>query len=167
VDGETVESPRRDVARDIFGGDSGQSLVEVALALPLLLLILLGVADLGRAFYYTTAVASAARQGAAYVAAAASTNPTTLKDKACAATGFDPSGTCGTAVTPAECQIAGNLCATDVTTSGPGCDGATPGTVAVRVTYALQLISGYLVNRIFPSQTLTLAACATYPSLRS
>jgi hypothetical protein len=48
VDGETVESPTRDVARDIFGGDSGQSLVEVALASPLLLLILRGLADPGR-----------------------------------------------------------------------------------------------------------------------
>jgi Flp pilus assembly protein TadG len=151
-----VESPTRDSSRDIFGGDVGQSLVEVALALPLLLLILLGVADLGRAFYYTTAVASAARQGAAYVATVASPDPAMLKHKACAATGFDPSGDCGAALT-----------ATDVTPPGPGCDGPTPGTVAVRVTYALQLISGYLVNRIFPSQTLTLAACATYPSLRS
>ncbi|HAF10804.1 MAG TPA: hypothetical protein DCK98_12090 [Chloroflexi bacterium] len=173
MDGETVESPTRDSSRDIFGRDTGQSLVEVALALPLLLLILLGVADLGRAFYYTTAVASAARQGAAYVAAASPPiSSSTLKAKACAATGFDPSGACGTAVTLADCQIAGNLCAYDVTTAvpagGPGCDGAgTPGTVAVQVTYALQLISGYLVNRVFPSQTITLRACATYPSLRS
>jgi len=39
--------------------------------------------------------------------------------------------------------------------------------VSVQVTYDLQLISGYLVNRIFPSQTVTLRACATYPSLQS
>ncbi len=151
-------SPTRDLARDIFGGDAGQSLVEVALALPLLLLILVGLADLGRAFYYTTAVASAARQGAAYVAATASPIPATLKSKACAATGFDPSGNCGAA-----------LSATDITPpGGPGCDGGTPpGSVAVQVSYDLQLISGYLVSRIFPSQTLTLRACATYPSLRS
>ena len=62
--GRRLESPTRDLARDIFGGNAGQSLVEVALALPLLLLILIGLADLGRAFYYTTAIASAARQGA-------------------------------------------------------------------------------------------------------
>jgi len=172
VDGETLGSPTRDLTRDIFGGNAGQSLVEVALALPLLLLILIGLADLGRAFYYTTAVASAARQGAAYVAATASPVPATLKSKACAATGIDPSGTCGTAVTLADCQVAGNLCAYDITSAvpagGPGCDGqSTSGTVAVQVTYALQLISGYLVNRIFPSQTVTLRACATYPSLRS
>jgi Flp pilus assembly protein TadG len=155
VDGETLGSPTRDLTRDIFGGNAGQSLVEVALALPLLLLILIGLADVGRAFYYTTAVASAARQGAAYVAATASPVPATLKAKACAATGLDPSGNCGPALTAA-----------DVTATG--CDNVTmSGTVAVQVTYDLQLISGYLVNRIFPSQTVTLRACATYPSLRS
>jgi Flp pilus assembly protein TadG len=135
-----------------FARETGQSLVEVALALPLLLLVLLGLADLGRAFYYTTAIASAARQGAAYVAAVASPDPSTLKQKACAATGLDPSGNCGAALT--------------ATTT---CAGVTPppGSVNVQVTYDLQLISGYLVNRVLPSQTLTLRACATYPSLRS
>ena len=154
--GRRLESPTRDLARDIFGGNAGQSLVEVALALPLLLLILIGLADLGRSFYYTTAIASAARQGAAYVAATTPPiNATTLKGKACAATGLDPSGTCGAALT-----------ATDV--SAAGCDGVvTSGSVAVQVTYDLQLISGYLVSRIFPSQTVTLRACATFPSLRS
>jgi Flp pilus assembly protein TadG len=139
-------------------GDGGQSLVEIALALPLLLLILVGLADLGRAFYYTTAVASAARQGASYVASTASPDPSTLTTKACRATGFDPAGNCGAA-----------LQATNVTNT-TGCDGAGPsasGTVAVQVTYDLHLISGYLVNRIFPLETVTLRACATYPSLTS
>src|SRR5947207_15951513 len=96
--GRRLESPTRDLARDIFGGNAGQSLVEVALALPLLLLILIGLADLGRAFYYTTAVASAARQGAAYVAATTSPVPATLTQKACFATGLASSGNCGTAL---------------------------------------------------------------------
>jgi Flp pilus assembly protein TadG len=149
-----VGNPTGAIARDIFRGDGGQSLVEIALALPLLLLVLLGLADLGRAFYYTTAIASAAREGAAYVAAASAPDQATLTAKACAATGFAPAGNCGSALT-----------ATDV--SSVGCNGTTAGTVAVQVTYALQLISGYLVNRVLPSQTLTLRACATYPSLRS
>lgn len=40
----------------------GQSLVEFALAAPVILLLALGVADLGRAFYYQEAVSNAARQ---------------------------------------------------------------------------------------------------------
>jgi Flp pilus assembly protein TadG len=152
VDGETVGRPTRVLACWFFARETGQSLVEIALALPFLLLVLLGLADLGRAFYYTTAIASAARQGAAYAATLASPDPTTLKQKACAATGLDPSGNCGAALT--------------ATTT---CSGVTPppGSVNVQVTYDLQLISGYLVNRILPSQTLTLRACATYPSLHS
>jgi Flp pilus assembly protein TadG len=139
-------------ARGVFACETGQSLVEVALALPLLLLVLLGLADLGRAFYYTTAVAAAARAGAAYVAAVASPDPSALKQKACAATGLDPSGSCGSAL------IATTACAG---TTPP------PGSVNVQVTYDLQLISGFLVNRILPTQTLTLRACATFPSLHS
>lgn len=152
MDGETVGRPNVAFTCGFFTRDTGQSLVEIALALPVLLLVLLGLADLGRAFYYTTAVASAARQGAAYVAATSSPNPSALAQKACAATGIDPSGNCGAALT--------------ATTP---CPGATPppGSVSVQVTYDLQLISGYLVNRVLPSQTLTLRACATYPSLHS
>jgi Flp pilus assembly protein TadG len=152
VDGETVGRPIVAPARGFFARETGQSLVEIALALPILLLILLGLADLGRAFYYTTAVASAARQGAAYVAAQPSPYPLLLQ-KACRATGIDPTGDCA---------------AVPLTATTP-CAGATPppGSVNVQVTYRLDLISGYLVNRIFPSPSLTLRACATYPSLRS
>ncbi|HVC75935.1 MAG TPA: TadE/TadG family type IV pilus assembly protein [Candidatus Micrarchaeaceae archaeon] len=40
----------------------GQSLVEVAISLPVLLLLALGVTDIGRAFYYREAVTNSARQ---------------------------------------------------------------------------------------------------------
>jgi len=42
---------------------SGQTLVEFALILPVLLVILLGVVDLGRAIYANNAIANAAREG--------------------------------------------------------------------------------------------------------
>jgi len=42
----------------------GQALVEFALILPVLMLILLGVFDLGRAIYAQTAVSNTAREGA-------------------------------------------------------------------------------------------------------
>ncbi len=44
----------------------GQSLVELALTLPLLLLILLGVIDLGRIYFSYITVVNAAREGARY-----------------------------------------------------------------------------------------------------
>ncbi|MHB1135062.1 MAG: TadE/TadG family type IV pilus assembly protein [Chloroflexota bacterium] len=44
----------------------GQSMVETALILPLLLMLVLGAVDLGRAFYYSAAVRNATRVGAQY-----------------------------------------------------------------------------------------------------
>ncbi|MBS1253227.1 MAG: hypothetical protein MAG451_02276 [Anaerolineales bacterium] len=46
----------------------GQSLVELALLLPVLMLIFAGVLDLGRAFQAYITVANAAREGARYAA---------------------------------------------------------------------------------------------------
>jgi Flp pilus assembly protein TadG len=51
---------------------SGQSLVEFALIIPLLLLLVMGTVDFGRVFYIKIALQSAAREGAYYL----SYNPT-------------------------------------------------------------------------------------------
>ena len=48
--------------------EKGQSLTELALILPLLLIILAGVLDLGRLYYSYVAVTDAAAEGAAYAA---------------------------------------------------------------------------------------------------
>lgn len=44
------------------GRERGQSLVEAAITLPIVLLLALGVTDLGRAFYYREAVTNSVRQ---------------------------------------------------------------------------------------------------------
>ncbi len=54
-----VESASGDV-------QEGQSLIELALLLPVLLLIMAGLLDLGRAFQAYTVVVNAAREGARY-----------------------------------------------------------------------------------------------------
>ncbi|MCD6401003.1 MAG: pilus assembly protein, partial [Anaerolineales bacterium] len=46
--------------------NSGQTLLEFALILPLLLLLTAGVFDSGRAIYYTSVMNNAAREGARY-----------------------------------------------------------------------------------------------------
>jgi Flp pilus assembly protein TadG len=46
--------------------DAGQALVELALTLPLLVLLLIGAAELGRLAYYSVEVSNAARAGVAY-----------------------------------------------------------------------------------------------------
>lgn len=45
---------------------SGQSLVELAIILPVLILILVGIMDLGRVFYAQIVITNAAREGARY-----------------------------------------------------------------------------------------------------
>lgn len=52
--------------------EKGSALVEMALIMPMILLLLMGIVDLGRAFYYSNAVARAAEAGALY----GSQNPT-------------------------------------------------------------------------------------------
>ncbi|HLW81383.1 MAG TPA: TadE/TadG family type IV pilus assembly protein [Candidatus Acidoferrales bacterium] len=53
-------------ARGILRAQSGQTLVEVALLTPLLLLLALGVIEMGRYAYISILVGNAARAGAAY-----------------------------------------------------------------------------------------------------
>lgn len=90
------QKPRRTRGR-------GQSLVELALALPVVLVLGLGVADIGRAFYYREAVGNAARQ-AARIAVLSPQQAT--GDTACA--GGGASQALSTAIPPA----AGNTLAT-------------------------------------------------------
>jgi len=135
----------------------GQSLVEFALALPVLLLILLGLADFGRAFYYTTAIANAARAGAEYAARNAGAGATvgTITNKVCNETGFyayqpNPSAPpCPLAVT--------------VSPSPPVAGG---GDVTVTVTYDFNLLSAYLVSRITNVNPIPLRAQAIFPVLK-
>ena len=47
---------------------SGQTLAEFALVLPMLLLLVMGVFDLGRGIYFYSAITNAAREGARYAA---------------------------------------------------------------------------------------------------
>ncbi|MFQ5858046.1 MAG: TadE/TadG family type IV pilus assembly protein [Anaerolineae bacterium] len=51
---------------DKVSQQEGQSLAELALLLPLLLLVMAGALDLGRAFHAHTTVVNAAREGARY-----------------------------------------------------------------------------------------------------
>ena len=54
------------------GDQDGQGLVEIALVLPVFLLILFGILDVGRAVYTNSTLSQAAREGARLAAAEAS-----------------------------------------------------------------------------------------------
>lgn len=55
-------------ARRLFRSERAANLVEMAVVTPLLLLMLAGIADLGRAFYTYISLTNAAREGARYAA---------------------------------------------------------------------------------------------------
>lgn len=65
----------------------GQSLVEAAITLPVVLLLALGVTDIGRAFYYREAVGNSARQA---LRSAVSTYQQSTANNICSGTGGGP-----------------------------------------------------------------------------
>jgi Flp pilus assembly protein TadG len=128
--------------------DVGQGLVELALALPVLLLILLGIADIGRAFYYTVVVSDAAREAAAYAVANPTATGTAVAQHGCNATGLVTFGSS----CPAALVV---TCLTTCPTNGADSN--------VRVTYSFDLISGSLVNRVVPMNPIVLRAESHFP----
>lgn len=103
----------------------GQSLVEFALIVPILLLLIMGTLDLGRLFYIKIAMQSAAREGAYYL----SYNP------------GDTSGTI-TAVQNEANNLGVNVQAADVTVDTNTTQG-TPVEVSVR-----QVVNLFIFNFI-------------------
>lgn len=127
--------------------DAGQSLIELALALPLLLIVLLGIIDGGRAYYFATMMANAAREGASYAAR----NDTATRDQ----------------VTQRVCDE------TALASFGQPCSGLTvtctivQADVSVSVRYDFRFITGYLADTVFRVNPLPIRAVAQYPLLTS
>jgi Flp pilus assembly protein TadG len=71
----------------VRGRQRGQSLVEAAITLPIVLLLALGVTDLGRAFYYREAVTNSVRQA---LRIAVSSYQHSTADSVCAGTSGGP-----------------------------------------------------------------------------
>ena len=120
-----------------FGRDShGQSMVEIALALPILLLLVLGIADLGRFAYYAISVQHAARDAAEYAAK----NPTlgtnaSVRLRVCGELSL-AAPTC-TGLRKVECSRGVETCDT----------GKAAPTVRVSVQVDLPLLTGVIANR--------------------
>lgn len=83
---------------------AGQSLVEVAFVLPVLLIVLLGIFDFGRAIYAYNAVSNAARE-AARVAIVDQNPVTVVAEGKRAALGLDPAAVNVTFIPPTCTKI--------------------------------------------------------------
>ena len=105
----------------ILTGESGQGLLEMALLTPILLLLALGVIELGRLAYFSIEVANAARAGAQYGSqslVAASDNAGIIS-----ATQSDAPDLTLSAITPGRyCSCAGGATSTCASTDCPSPD---------------------------------------------
>lgn len=131
--------PRTSGRLPTFARDrAGQGLVEFALTVPLLLMLLIGVVDLGRGFYYAIGISSATRAAAL----TASRNPEATVSRAavrqivCNETGWVTYGDAAacTGLTALEVSCTPNDAAVRVRDPK----------VTVRATYRFPLISFYL-----------------------
>ena len=116
----------------------GQSAVEAALALPILLLLVLGIADLGRLGYYSIAVSQATRNAAAYAAVNPGVGTSYLRALVCEEMGLDT-----------DCVQAPSVSRTSLNAT-------------VTVTYQFTFITGVIVQR-FGAGSIPLTAQATFP----
>jgi Flp pilus assembly protein TadG len=121
--------------------------VEVALTLPLLLLIVIGIVDIGRLYVYAISTVNAAREAAMFAAR----HPEAIENDVCQRARDELAvggaiSPCSTAPVIVDCTRGGARCgsATGVLYQGPG-----GGDVRVTVTYQVSLLTGYLVTRVF------------------
>jgi len=116
----------------------GQGLVEFAILLPLLVLIIFGVLDLGRAFFALVAITNAAREGArVYTIYPSQTTVANIQDAA-----KREAGNQGLDMTKVSVAVT-------CTGTPPGCASEQP--IRVTVTYGFDLT----INFLFP-KTITL-----------
>lgn len=162
----------------IAADDRGQSLVELALMLPLLLLIVLGLVDVGRVYAAKAGTMNAAREAALYAArdpSAPALNVTLpdgtavrgicqhARDEMGAGSAVDP---CSTSPITITCARGGVYCDSDAT----GLrlyqnDGAGGAVVTVTVAYDLPLLSGYLIGSLFQVNPVRVQGTATFVGL--
>ncbi len=129
----------RGLARPRCVAERGTAIVELALVLPVLLLLVFGTIDFGRAIYINTALANAARDGARYGM-------------------IDPNNTSCIKTQAIKYSSIANLTASGVSVSVPNVNIGQPITVSVQTTYTP--ITPLIANAIGAS-SLTLKASST------
>lgn len=135
---------------DALRNDLGQSLVELALSLPLLLVLLVGVGDVARVYAYTIAVSNAAREAAMLAVREPESDAARVAQRACDEMGLVPYGD----PCPAELSV----------TTVPSPSFGEDATVEVR--YAFTPILASLTQRLFTFGPIAVRAHATMPGQR-
>ena len=139
------------IRREEKRGERGQSLVELALILPLLLIILAGVLDLGRMYYAYVMVTDAAAEGAAYAIVNPPDNPT------------DPADTNAAKIRARALSASGGLVEEDgaVEIHCPTCPNTMSGdSITVTVTYDFSVMTPF-INVLVPDGVIPVSATAS------
>lgn len=142
-----------------FNDNSGSALVEVALASPLFLLMILGGFELGRVAHFAIEVQNAARAGAAYGSESGNATATTSITQAAENDAPDLTLTatpgtgcvCETLTTgsnPTFSPTSGTVACNDTSVTPPNCSGSS-GTVTYRVVSYVTVSTQATINPIF------------------
>lgn len=132
----------RRVGGRVEAGESGQALLELALTLPILLLLLVGAAEFGRLAYAAIETSNAARAGVAYGAQNHTTaaNNTGMEQ---AAVNDGPNLTSLSATATSLCACSNALTSTSTCTSTFSCSGTN------RIIEYVQVTTTASVNALF------------------
>lgn len=140
------------------GQERGQSLVEVAISLPVLILLLLGTIDFGMALFSYAIIRDAAQEGALY----GSFNPGNRAEIENRARNISPKGEGEVFSSPVDLRDA-QAVQVEIKAIGGACQGSTGGeanSLRVRVRYQYPFLMPFIGNLI-GSDTITLTGSAT------
>ncbi|MCC7118869.1 MAG: pilus assembly protein [Anaerolineales bacterium] len=138
--------------------ERGQSLVELAISLPVILLLMIGAVDFGLAIYAYLSIRDAAQEGALY----ASINPGNTAEIENRTRAINPQEGTGIYFQPVKLNDEERVKIT-VTVTGKKCEGITNGavnSVSVNVKYRYPLIVPF-ANLLMGAKTIPLEASAT------
>ena len=139
-------------------GERGQSLVELAVSLPVLILILLGTVDFGMAIFSNSILRDAAQEGALY----GSFDPSNKPGIENRARNISPRADADVFSSPIQLRDK-KLVKVDVKAIGDACQGLTkgkPNSIQVRVSYSYPILMPF-IGQIIGSNAIQLNGVAT------
>jgi Flp pilus assembly protein TadG len=152
--------------RRMVRSSEGVALVEFALVVPVLLLVLVGILDTGRAVNAYVTISNASREGARYAALNPTAVPAAIKSSAVVphAQQLDPAGiavsvTYNASVTSTSCPVA--------TTTPPPTSSPAPTTIPVRVDVSYPWSAAtFFIGQFFGGGSRTFCASSTVDMVR-
>ena len=155
----------------LWNDERGQSVLEVALAIPILLLVVVGIVDVGRIFGAKTALTNATREAAALAARDPQASLEDVCQRARDELGLG-AGSCTSGALTLTCTRGGVACASesDTSYSSPNpplyyTSGQGGADVTVEAVYRIDIVGGSVLGRAFSANPITLRNATWFPGL--